>query len=156
MRASDAERDKVVEQLRTAATEGRLFTDELEQRTHAALRARTYGELEALTRDLPGPRSRALARRRRPHGALQWFPIGIVAAVVLPVFIVGLALIAQVVIGVLVTCWIWMAVAWLFFGRHRGHRPPWRALPPGRGGWGPPWASRRHLPAGTRRRGYWA
>ena len=158
MRASDADRERVAERLRAAAAEGRLFTEELEDRLHQALRARTYGELEALVRDLPGPPVRRSERRLRPHGPLQWFPIGIVAAVVLPVFIVSLALIAQVVIGLFVTCWIWFAVAWLFFGRHRGRRPPWRGLPPTRGHWGGRYmAPRQELRATPRRHwSYWA
>ena len=45
LRASDADRDAVAERLRVAAVEGRLDADELEQRVHVALRARTYGQL---------------------------------------------------------------------------------------------------------------
>ncbi len=45
LRASDADRDAVAERLRQAAIEGRLEPDELEQRLHTALRAKTYGDL---------------------------------------------------------------------------------------------------------------
>lgn len=55
LRASHADRDIVVERLREAAGEGRLDLDELEERLERALTARTYGELAALTTDLPGP-----------------------------------------------------------------------------------------------------
>jgi Domain of unknown function (DUF1707) len=55
MRASDADRDRVVDVLRAAAGEGRLTTEEFGQRVEAALSARTIGELAALTADLvPG------------------------------------------------------------------------------------------------------
>ena len=54
LRASHEDRDEVVEQLRVAAGDGRLTADELDQRLDAALTARTYGELAALTADLPG------------------------------------------------------------------------------------------------------
>jgi hypothetical protein len=54
LRASYEDRDKVAEQLRVAAGDGRLTADELDQRLEAALTARTYGELAALTADLPG------------------------------------------------------------------------------------------------------
>ena len=54
LRASYEDRDKVAEQLRAAAGDGRLTADELDQRLEAALTARTYGELAALTADLPG------------------------------------------------------------------------------------------------------
>ena len=43
--ASDAERERVVGQLRVASTEGRLSVDELEERTADALGARTRAEL---------------------------------------------------------------------------------------------------------------
>jgi Domain of unknown function (DUF1707) len=53
LRASHDDRDRVVEQLRVAGGDGRLDTEELEQRVEAALTARTYGELTALVADLP-------------------------------------------------------------------------------------------------------
>jgi hypothetical protein len=53
LRASDADRERVAERLRNAATEGRLTAEELEDRMHHALSARTYGELDGLVTDLP-------------------------------------------------------------------------------------------------------
>jgi hypothetical protein len=53
LRASHTDRDEVVEQLRVAAGDGRLTPEELDERLGAALTARTYGELAALTADLP-------------------------------------------------------------------------------------------------------
>jgi hypothetical protein len=53
LRASYADRDRVAEQLRIAAGDGRLTAEELDQRLERALTARTYAELTALTRDLP-------------------------------------------------------------------------------------------------------
>src|SRR5262245_49450249 len=53
LRASDSEREALVTQLRDHAAEGRLTTDELEERTAAAYAATTRGELVALRRDLP-------------------------------------------------------------------------------------------------------
>ena len=56
MRASDADRDRVVDVLRDAAGDGRLTADEFEERMEAALSSRTLGELAVLTADLgPGP-----------------------------------------------------------------------------------------------------
>jgi hypothetical protein len=52
-RASDADREAVTERLRKAAADGRLEPDELEERLHTALRARTYGELDRVVADLP-------------------------------------------------------------------------------------------------------
>ncbi|MEU6823658.1 DUF1707 domain-containing protein [Streptomyces atriruber] len=53
LRASDADRDRVAEQLRDALAEGRLDMSEFDERLDATYKARTYGELEPLTRDLP-------------------------------------------------------------------------------------------------------
>src|SRR5580704_1114421 len=53
MRASDADRDRAAELLRDAVGEGRLELDELDERLSAVYGARTYAELEHVTRDLP-------------------------------------------------------------------------------------------------------
>jgi hypothetical protein len=53
LRASDADRERTADQLRTAAAEGRLTADELEERLELAFGARTEVELEPLTADLP-------------------------------------------------------------------------------------------------------
>ena len=66
MRASDADRERIVSLLHTAATEGRIGSDELEQRVSAALKARTYGELDSLIADIPSSRAGARANRERP------------------------------------------------------------------------------------------
>ncbi|MFD0692375.1 DUF1707 SHOCT-like domain-containing protein [Actinomadura fibrosa] len=54
VRASDAEREAVVERLRVASVEGRLTFEELAERTEAACMAVTRGDLERITTDLPG------------------------------------------------------------------------------------------------------
>ncbi|MFH8976730.1 DUF1707 domain-containing protein [Streptomyces sp. NPDC017890] len=53
LRASHADRDRVVDVLSRAAGDGRLSAEELDERVGAALTARTLGELAALTADLP-------------------------------------------------------------------------------------------------------
>ncbi|WP_225638854.1 DUF1707 SHOCT-like domain-containing protein [Streptomyces solaniscabiei] len=53
LRASHADRDRVVDVLRIAAGDGLLTADELDERLEAALSARTLNELTALTTDLP-------------------------------------------------------------------------------------------------------
>ncbi|MBB5082977.1 DUF1707 SHOCT-like domain-containing protein [Nonomuraea endophytica] len=53
LRASDAEREAVVEQLRVASVDGRLTLVELTDRTEAAYTATTHAELALLTQDLP-------------------------------------------------------------------------------------------------------
>jgi Domain of unknown function (DUF1707) len=66
LRVSDAERERAVERLRSAAGEGRLATEELEERISGALNARTHGDLERLLSDLPGPRLPAPRQTRPP------------------------------------------------------------------------------------------
>jgi Domain of unknown function (DUF1707) len=53
VRASDAEREAVVERLRVATVEGRLTLSELTERTEAAYTATTRGDLVPITADLP-------------------------------------------------------------------------------------------------------
>lgn len=53
LRASHADRDRIAEQLRVAAGDGRLTMEELDERLEKALTARTGSELAALVTDLP-------------------------------------------------------------------------------------------------------
>ena len=53
LRASHADRDRVVDALRVAGGDGRLTAEELDTRLESALSARTLGELAGLTADLP-------------------------------------------------------------------------------------------------------
>jgi hypothetical protein len=52
LRASDADRDRVIEVLRAAVTDGRLVPAEFDERVEAALAARTIDALTPLTADL--------------------------------------------------------------------------------------------------------
>jgi hypothetical protein len=71
MRASDADRAKVVQRLRQATQEGRLGADEFDERLGLALHARTYAELEALVADLPSELSPVLQRPNRVRALLR-------------------------------------------------------------------------------------
>jgi hypothetical protein len=55
LRASDTDRDQVVEVLRDALMTGRLTQDEHAERLEQTLKARTIGELEPITQDLAVP-----------------------------------------------------------------------------------------------------
>jgi hypothetical protein len=59
LRAADTDRDQTAEVLRRAAAEGRITFEELDERIGRAYAAKTFADLEALTRDLPGPGVRA-------------------------------------------------------------------------------------------------
>ena len=52
LRASDADRDRVIDVLRAATADGRLTADEFNERMEAALASRTFRELAPLTADL--------------------------------------------------------------------------------------------------------
>lgn len=67
LRASDADREAAVAHLREATAEGRLTLDEFSQRMEAAYAARTAGELEQLTTDLPAHGARTPVSTRRPR-----------------------------------------------------------------------------------------
>lgn len=81
LRASQDERERVVDRLRLHAGEGRLELDELEERIDAALRARTRGELTALLRDMPRvPERVGRTRTQRTVARTSW------AIALLPLF----------------------------------------------------------------------
>jgi len=71
-RASDAEREAVVEVLKAASVEGRLTLGELTERTEAAYSATTRAELDAIVSDLPAAPITSAAPE--PAGkARRWF-----------------------------------------------------------------------------------
>ena len=63
LRASDADRERVVTQLREQTVAGRLTLEEFSERSDRALAARTTVELDELARDLPAA---VTPSRRRP------------------------------------------------------------------------------------------
>src|SRR5215211_4850539 len=104
LRASDADRDAVAAKLHQAAVEGRLDADELEERLHLALRARTYGELRRLVADLPSaPPPRAVARTT--------VALAVRAAVMLVAVAVALAVIAVTAMWWLAWLLVWMMLS---------------------------------------------
>jgi Domain of unknown function (DUF1707) len=70
LRAGHADREQVIEALKTAFVDGRLTKNELAARTGRTLAARTYADLAALTADLPaGPVEPALPALAVPTAA---------------------------------------------------------------------------------------
>jgi hypothetical protein len=111
LRASDADREAVTERLRQAAVEGRLEAWELEDRLHTALRARTYGELEPVLRDLPGVRRSAPVARTAIGLAIR--------------LIVLLVVVTAVVVAAVLSAawWLLCAIVWLTLRGCRTSRP---------------------------------
>ena len=56
MRTSDVDRDRVVERLNVAFSEGRLSKDEYDGRLENAFSGRTYADLDQIVTDLPAVR----------------------------------------------------------------------------------------------------
>ncbi|WP_371671161.1 DUF1707 domain-containing protein [Streptomyces sp. NBC_00289] len=72
LRASDADRERVAEVLRDALAEGRLDMTEFEERLDATYKARTYGELTPITRDLPAALSSSVSMIKDVAGQGSW------------------------------------------------------------------------------------
>ena len=134
MRASDAERERVVEALRKHAAAGRLSVGELEERSASAYAARTLGALAPLLADLPEPTPRSWERGpARPRAIGQ---LALLAAVLIAIW-------AATGFGYF---WpLWPIVGTLWFARSRAFGRPLCARR--RRGWGgpAPWTGRGYL-----------
>ena len=71
LRAADADRAAVATQLGEQMSAGRLTVAEYDERLARAYAARTYGELEELTADLPRPAAQPPAGAPAAHGAVH-------------------------------------------------------------------------------------
>ncbi|WP_116026707.1 DUF1707 SHOCT-like domain-containing protein [Thermomonospora umbrina] len=134
MRASDADRDRVAEELREHCATGRITLDELQERLDAVYGARTHGDLDRVTADLPeadlyerpvpvrqGSSAPAPRRQGQEVATVAWSAWALVS---------GLNLAIWMVLGVAVEFvypwWIWVAGPWgaylllgALFGRRR-------------------------------------
>jgi Domain of unknown function (DUF1707) len=135
LRVSDADRDRAIAELSEHFQAGRLTTDEFEDRTGQALKARTAGDLAELFTDLPRkpsamagpgpqpatgpglalpPASSAPAR----YGHVPVVPVVIMAVIVLGGFISGHSIVG-VLIPVLIAL---LLIRRLVEGGRRDHR----------------------------------
>ena len=126
IRASDADRDRVAASLREHCAEGRITMDEMQERLESTYAAKTIGDLQEVTSDLPEqdlfqypipasrPNSTASPAVRpsggdlyRQGGRAVWATWGAVSAINLAVWL------ALAVTGNLVyPWWIWVAGPW--------------------------------------------
>lgn len=147
LRVGDADRERVAERLRSAYAEGRLDLAEYDDRVRQAWAARTYGELDRLTGDLPAGGTEPAGRRppaplqdsgaggvargrdeRRQHG-----PHRASVAAWLSVSLINVVIWATVSLSTLhwvYPWWIWIAGPWgavilagWITGRSGGARP---------------------------------
>ena len=144
LRASDNDREVVAERLRAAAAEGRIVAEELEERLASALRARTYGELDALVADLPREQVARRGGTVARGGGWSLWRMGPLPALAVLVFVMPIAVAAVVAVMTLVfamvTMWaVFAALIWLALGHsRRWYGPRWayarrRFGPPPRG-----------------------
>jgi hypothetical protein len=162
MRASDADRQEVVERLRGALDDGRLKLDEYLERMGLAYEAVTYGDLAPLCRDLPvakretayptlapaaPPAPVARPEPARPPGVFAGLPVPIKVLWTIWLTAVSINVVVWVLVsattGHLIYPWpLWVAGPWgaALFGVSAGvtqirrhHRPASRPLPPGPG-----------------------
>jgi hypothetical protein len=134
LRASDADREQIVSFLQQHHAEGRLTVDEFTDRMQRAFNARTFGELEPLTRDLPplppplpeprGPDPATVAKQRFYHHLLSYTLVN--------AFLVSVWALGSVASGHLWFFWpSWTLLGWgLALGSHgiRAFGPQARAL----------------------------
>lgn len=139
MRASDVERDRFAAALQEHCAQGRLSVDEFEERLEGVYAARTVGDLEQLTADLPeedlyelpvpahregGPPSpsRSEVDIALPGGVWPWL-WGTWAVVSALNFAIWLLLVALLPLD-LHPWWIWVAGPWgvLQLGAHIADR----------------------------------
>jgi Domain of unknown function (DUF1707) len=70
LRASDSDRDRVLDILKAAFVQGRLTKDELDARVGQTLASRTWGDLTAITSDIPPwPLPRPVRKPARPSSS---------------------------------------------------------------------------------------
>ena len=74
MRASSADRERAIDVLKAAFAEGRLTRNEFEERSGQVLESQTYGQLAALTADLPVGPLGALMRPQLPYPQQMPYP----------------------------------------------------------------------------------
>ena len=97
LRASDADREQLVDVLKGAFAEGRLSQDEYTERMERAYTAKTYGELALLSTDLPAqmppsypaygsPGTNSLAVASLVFGVAEFFTAGLTA---IPAVVLG-------------------------------------------------------------------
>jgi hypothetical protein len=138
MRVSDADREHVTARLREHFAQGRLSSEELDERVTTALSAKTFGDLRRVMADLPEP-APGLAQAAPPvplaprRGAMAWrgpriLPLAIIvliAALVIP----GAGWLFFAFLKVVLVLWLVACLAGVFAAaRFRRHlRRYWRA-----------------------------
>jgi hypothetical protein len=117
LRAADADRQQIADQLKGALDEGRLSLHEYDDRVAAAYGARTYAELLVLVEDLPRPgvsaaemHARQAAEARRAQRRL---PVALLVLWTIWASIAAVNLVVYAVLRETVDDWIYPWPVWL-------------------------------------------
>lgn len=133
LRASDAERERVVDFLRENSLVGRLTHDELDERIGLAYAAVTRGDLERLLVDLPrgdarhpAPRPRRasapVAKKRESSGVMVL--VGLAALAIPMAIMAGVVVALAAVFALSVVVGPFVIVALILIAALRRRRPP--------------------------------
>jgi len=144
LRASHADRERVIDKLKAAFVQGRLTKDELDARISQALASLTYAELAAVTGDipaglaaarLPAPGRGSVNKRKKAVAALSFATLAVAGMVAAPLpisdgspFEVPVILVFWLLCGAASTGWLLLLHAWL---DQRAARQSAQGLPPG-------------------------
>jgi hypothetical protein len=114
LRAGHADRERVLDRLRVARVEGRLDDEEFDERIRATLAARTYGDLDALTADLPPVPAVPAAKALEPAaGPDDEFRSGVAAWAAASVTTMAIWAISCLASGQFIHPWfLWVAGPW--------------------------------------------
>jgi hypothetical protein len=118
LRASDADREATADRLRQHHTDGRLDTEEFQERLDRCFAAKTVGELAELTRDLPGDPARRGSGARTGSSLLSCLRS-------IPILAIILAIVAvHLIVGMVSGLWILIPLFFLarFMMFRRGFR----------------------------------
>jgi Domain of unknown function (DUF1707) len=98
LRASDADRERVIDALKAAYVQGRLTKGELARRAGQALESRTYADLAGVTAGIPAAPAATLPRRQPaspvPARSVNWKIIAWVVGVITVMPALGVAFFA--------------------------------------------------------------
>ncbi len=150
IRVSDADREQVTSRLREHYAEGRLDSDELDERVTAALNAKTFGDLRRVMADLPdaamepGPAAQSPQWTGRPR-MMPWrgprlLPLALIlliAAIAIP----GAGWLFVAFLKAMLLIWLVAIVAGVFFAARfrRRMRRRWQSGFDGPWNRGGPW-----------------
>ena len=85
LRASRADRERVIDTLKAAFAQGRLTRDEFDVRVGQTLVSRTYAELAAVSAVIPARLAQASSPSRRVSNAARWGVSGLMTPAILAV-----------------------------------------------------------------------